>query len=45
LMAGANCAVTVTFLPQAIGPLSAILTVSDNAAGSPQGVTLAGTGK
>jgi hypothetical protein len=45
LMAGANCAVAVTFLPQSAGSLSALLTVSDNAAGSPQGVNLAGTGK
>ncbi len=44
LAAGANCAISVSFEPQATGPASAALTIADNAATSPQGVSLSGTG-
>ncbi len=44
LGAGANCTITATFRPQSTGSLSAALTVSDNAAGSPQSVGLSGSG-
>lgn len=42
--AGGNCTISVTFTPAAAGSMSAALTLSDNAAGSPQTVTLSGTG-
>ena len=42
--AGASCAVTVVFKPAAIGALKASLSFSDNAFGSPQLITLNGTG-
>ena len=41
--AGATCTVTVTFAPASVGSDSASLSVTDNAAGSPQSVTLTGT--
>ncbi len=44
LAAGANCAIAVTFSPTAAGTRTGALTVSDNAAGSPQTVSLAGNG-
>jgi sugar lactone lactonase YvrE len=44
LAAGATCTVSVTFTPSAIGSFAASLSVADNAAGSPQTSTLAGTG-
>jgi hypothetical protein len=44
LAAGTNCTVSITFTPSASGSRSASLTVSDNAAGSPQTVSLSGTG-
>jgi hypothetical protein len=44
LPVGANCSFNVTFTPTAAGARSAVLTVSDNAAGSPQAAILAGTG-
>lgn len=44
LAAGASCAIAVDFAPQAAGPVSATLSISDNAAGTPQSVTLSGTG-
>jgi Kelch motif/HYDIN/CFA65/VesB-like, Ig-like domain len=44
LAAGTNCAVTVTFKPSITGTETAALSISDNATGSPQSVTLAGTG-
>ena len=44
LAAGANCTISVTFRPAATGSRSASLSISDNAAGSPQVVTLTGTG-
>lgn len=39
---GANCAINVTFTPTAAGTRSGTLTVSDNAAGGPQTVSLSG---
>jgi FG-GAP-like repeat/Abnormal spindle-like microcephaly-assoc'd, ASPM-SPD-2-Hydin len=41
---GKTCTITVTFAPTAFGNLSATLDVADNAAGSPQVVTLSGSG-
>jgi hypothetical protein len=45
LKAGAECTVTVTFHPKAAVALSAAVTITDNAAPSPQTVKLTGTGK
>jgi uncharacterized repeat protein (TIGR01451 family) len=42
--AGASCQIQLTFTPTVAGLRSATLTVSDNAAGSPQTVGLSGTG-
>jgi hypothetical protein len=42
--AGGTCSISVTFTPLAAGPRSAILFINDNASGSPQTVTLSGTG-
>jgi Abnormal spindle-like microcephaly-assoc'd, ASPM-SPD-2-Hydin len=39
-----NCEVSVTFTPLAVGSLSAAVSITDNAPGSPQAVSLAGTG-
>jgi hypothetical protein len=44
LAALATCTVSVEFKPASAGTLSAALSVADNAAGSPQAVTLSGTG-
>jgi len=44
LAAGNSCTISVTFNPSQTGQQSATLQVSDNAAGSPQGVSLSGTG-
>ena len=44
LAAGANCSINVTFSPTATGTRSGTLTVSDNAAGSPQTASLTGSG-
>ena len=44
LAANATCTVGVVFTPGAIGVRTATLQVADNAAGSPQSVTLTGTG-
>jgi hypothetical protein len=44
LAASASCTVSVTFAPASAGPASATLTLTDNAAGSPQSITLSGTG-
>jgi len=41
---GASCTFTVTFTPTASGSRSATLNITDNAGGSPQHVSLAGTG-
>jgi hypothetical protein len=44
LAASATCTVSVEFKPATTGALSAALSIADNAAGSPQAVTLSGTG-
>jgi Pro-kumamolisin, activation domain/Bacterial Ig-like domain (group 3)/Abnormal spindle-like microcephaly-assoc'd, ASPM-SPD-2-Hydin len=44
LAATASCTVSVSFSPTTAGTLTAILNISDNAAGSPQTVALSGTG-
>jgi hypothetical protein len=44
LTSGASCQMTVTFRPTAGGPVSGYLQVTDDATGSPQSVTLSGTG-
>jgi hypothetical protein len=44
LAPGASCTISVTFKPTTVGTLNATLSVASNAAGSPQTVTLAGTG-
>jgi hypothetical protein len=44
LAGGANCSISVTFKPTVAGVRSATLSVTDNAGGSPQRVTLTGTG-
>jgi subtilase family serine protease len=41
---GGSCALGVNFIPQATGLRTASLSVTDNAAGSPQTVSLTGTG-
>jgi hypothetical protein len=42
--AGANCSISVKFTPTAAGSRAGTLTITDNATGSPQTVTLSGTG-
>ncbi|MGC1967828.1 MAG: choice-of-anchor D domain-containing protein [Candidatus Acidiferrales bacterium] len=44
LAANANCMIGVTFTPTATGELTATLSIADNATGSPQLVSLNGTG-
>jgi hypothetical protein len=44
LAGGASCSIQVTFTPLAVGSRSATLSVTDNASGSPQTVSLSGTG-
>jgi hypothetical protein len=44
LLAGATCQVTVTFAPTTVGSRDASLNFADNAAGSPQSVSLKGSG-
>jgi hypothetical protein len=44
LAAGKNCSISVTFAPKATGKRTASVTVTDNGGGSPQKVTLTGTG-
>ena len=44
LAASANCSINVTFTPTAGGTRTGTLTVTDNAAGSPQTASLTGTG-
>jgi hypothetical protein len=44
LAVGNTCTINVTFSPSATGSFSASVTVTDNAAGSPQSISLAGTG-
>ena len=42
--AGANCAINVTFTPSATGTRTAAVGITDNATGSPQTISLSGTG-
>jgi hypothetical protein len=42
--AGGTCTVEVTFTPSAASSFTATLSITDNASGSPQSVSLAGTG-
>jgi len=42
--AGASCAVTINFTPASLGAKNAALSLGDNASGSPQMVSLTGTG-
>jgi hypothetical protein len=44
LAAEANCTISVTFKPTQRGPRTGTLSITDNAAGSPQTVSLTGTG-
>jgi len=44
LAAGGNCTINVTFTPGATGSRAATLTIADDAVGSPQAVSLTGTG-
>jgi len=44
LAANASCTINVTFSPTADGAASASVSIADNASGSPQAVTLSGTG-
>ena len=44
LTAGASCTLSVDFMPIAAGPVTAALSVIDNAAGGPQSAALAGNG-
>jgi pimeloyl-ACP methyl ester carboxylesterase len=43
--AGASCSISIVFTPSAAGTRSATLTITDNAANSPQMVSLTGTDK
>jgi uncharacterized protein YjdB len=45
LNVGASCTISVTFRPNALGTQTARLTLTDNAANSPQNVGLSGSGK
>ena len=42
---GANCTIKVTFKPTESGSRSGMLSITDNASGSPQSVSLSGTGQ
>ncbi|SRR6266496_1143738 len=44
LVSGSSCTITVTFTPTLTGSVNGSLTVTDNAPGSPQMVSLSGTG-
>ena len=44
LAAGANCTISVTFAPTAVGARAGTLTITDNAGGSPHTAALSGTG-
>jgi len=41
---GANCTINVTFTAPSVGNFTGTLSITDNAAGSPQSVSLSGTG-
>jgi hypothetical protein len=42
--AGANCAIAITFAPEALGLRLGSVAITDNASGSPQSIALQGTG-
>jgi hypothetical protein len=44
VVAGAGCSISVTFTPTAAGSRSASVSITDNASGSPQTISLSGTG-
>jgi Protein of unknown function (DUF1573) len=44
LAVGASCAITVVFTPNASGGLSGTVSINDNAADTPQKISLSGTG-
>lgn len=44
LAAGSSCAISIVFSPGGVGARTAILNVADNASGSPQSVSITGTG-
>ncbi len=44
LVAGSSCTLSVDFIPAVAGAVTAALTISDNAQGSPQSVALSGNG-
>lgn len=44
IAAGANCTISVTFKPTATGARSASVSITDNGGGSPQKISLSGTG-
>ncbi|MGC2638503.1 MAG: choice-of-anchor D domain-containing protein [Acidobacteriaceae bacterium] len=44
LAIGANCQISITFVPASAAPLTGTLTITDNAPSSPQTVSLSGTG-
>jgi len=44
LAAGGNCTIKARFVPAVQGPLSASITITDDATGSPQSIALSGTG-
>ena len=44
VVADANCTITVTFTPKVEGSRTASVSIADNASGSPQAVSLSGTG-
>jgi hypothetical protein len=44
VLAGGNCTINVTFTPSAPGTRNGWVTITDNAAGSPQSIALSGTG-
>ena len=43
--AGSSCTISVTFTPKAKGGRSAMISITDNGGGSPQKVSLTGTGQ
>jgi hypothetical protein len=44
LAVGASCTISISFAPAVVGPLTGSVSISDNAYGSPQTITLSGTG-
>jgi hypothetical protein len=44
VVSGGSCTIDITFTPASLGSLNGTLTVTDNATGSPQTVSLSGTG-